>query len=190
MLDRANVRYVLTEKAVDSRVGHPLLLDGSTRVLRNDSALPRAYVARAWRAVHSNAEAAAYMQGPGADDSRVPTIEGAPADGAGPHELVPVPIQSSVPERVVIDLSEAPAGWLVLTDSADPGWSATLDGRPAQIHYANGYQRSVEVAAGSHQLVLTYRTPGLLAGAIASAAGLSIAMLWFLVPAIWRRRRA
>jgi len=189
MLDRASVGYVLTERAVDPAGTMPLLLDGPTRILRNDTMLPRAYVARAWVAVRSNAEAASYMQGPGTADSRVPAIEDAASDGSGAHEPVAVPIVSPVPEQVEIDLTGAPAGWLVLTDSQDEGWTATLDGQPAAIHYANGYQRAVEVPVGSRHLVFRYRTPGLVLGAAVSACGLLTTLAWCCIPALIRRRR-
>lgn len=196
MLDRAHVTFILTSHplapAAQLEAHHlRLLRDGPTRVLRNESALPRAYVARRWHDVHGNAEAAAYMQGPGADDPRVPTIDDAGAEGGGAASPTSVPVQDVTPEEVALDLSQAPAGWLVLTDSNEQGWSATLDGREVPIHDANGYQRAVYVSAEAQRLVFHYRTPGLVSGAAASLTALLALLAWLLAPRLrrWRRTR-
>ena len=61
-------------------------------------------------------------------------------------------------------------GWLVVTDAYDPGWGATVDGRPAEVLAANALFRAVPVPAGRHRVEMTYRPPGLAAGAALSGS--------------------
>lgn len=60
---------------------------------------------------------------------------------------------------------------LVLSVAYSDGWSATVDGVPADIYKADLGFMSVRVPAGTHEVVLTYRTPYLLTGAILSGLG-------------------
>jgi hypothetical protein len=47
-------------------------------------------------------------------------------------------------------------GYLVLLDSFDPGWSATVDGESAEVVRAWGVYRAVRVAPGAHTVEFTY----------------------------------
>jgi uncharacterized membrane protein YfhO len=77
------------------------------------------------------------------------------------------------------------AGLLVLNDVFTTGWTAEVDGRPAEIVPANYLARGVWVPAGAHRVAFRYRTPGLLAGwLILAGGGLVLALL------AWRERRA
>jgi hypothetical protein len=49
---------------------------------------------------------------------------------------------------------------LVLTDLAYPGWTATVNGAPAQIHKAYGFARAVELSAGSSTVELSFQPTG------------------------------
>ena len=54
--------------------------------------------------------------------------------------------------------SDGPAVF-VTRDSFAPGWTATVDGRPAGVRRANGKHRAVVVAAGRHRVRLRYAPP-------------------------------
>ncbi len=69
-------------------------------------------------------------------------------------------------------------GWLVLADAFDPGWTADVGGRPAQVYRANGPFMAVPVPAGSSVVSVRYRPRSLMFGAALSAlALLSLAYL-------------
>ncbi|MBM7000289.1 YfhO family protein [bacterium] len=67
------------------------------------------------------------------------------------------------------------------------GWSATVDGEPAEVHLADLGFMSVDIPAGTHEVVLTYHTPHLRKAAILSAIGVALAVATCL--ALRRRRR-
>ena len=101
----------------------------------------------------------------------------ADADASGTARIV-----GDEPERVVIETESAAPAYLVLADTFDPGWSATLDGRPAPIRPAFVAFRAVFVPAGRHQVVFRYRPAGFLGGLIASMIGLALAVVLLAWP--------
>lgn len=67
------------------------------------------------------------------------------------------------------------------------GWSATVDGQPAQIEQANVGFMAVKLDAGSHQVELQYETPNLCTGAVLSCVGMLLAVGIVIVS---KKRRA
>lgn len=61
--------------------------------------------------------------------------------------------------------------FLCLTIPYSEGWRATVDGEETDLLVANTVFMGLPLAKGSHEIVLTYRTPGLSAGALLSLAG-------------------
>ena len=55
-------------------------------------------------------------------------------------------------------------GFVVLRDSFDPSWRATVDGAPAQVVRANGLYRAVSIPAGRHVIRFRYRPRALGVG--------------------------
>jgi hypothetical protein len=71
-----------------------------------------------------------------------------------PNERAPTPIEPKIllhaDEVVVVRVATPVAGYLRLADPYDPGWSATIDGRPTRVYPADHYARAVFVPAGDH----------------------------------------
>jgi len=76
-------------------------------------------------------------------------------------------------------------GFLVLSDSHDPGWRARLDGEPVEILRANWAFRAVPVPAGRHVVELCYAPASFRRGVALAAAALVLGV----VPALGRGRR-
>lgn len=53
-----------------------------------------------------------------------------------------------------------------------PGWRAWIDGREVEVETVNLAAMAVEVPAGAHTVVWSYRPPGLVAGALLTVLGL------------------
>jgi membrane protein YfhO len=108
---------------------------------------------------------------------------GTPADAApaGTGELGQVRIAHYAPESVELDVDARQPAVLVLNDAFYEGWSATVDGQPAPILPANVVVRGVRVPAGTHHVSFSYRTPGLVLGAIISLVTLGLLGLAVLV---------
>lgn len=75
-------------------------------------------------------------------------------------------------------------GLLFFSVAHSEGWTALVDGREAPILQADFGFMAVPLDAGGHEVVLTYRTPYLVQGAMLSAMGVAgVALL-----SAWRRR--
>ena len=59
--------------------------------------------------------------------------------------------------RVAVDAPRA--AYLIVRRTHAPGWSATVNGRPAPIVPANGRHQAVAVPAGASEVALRYRSP-------------------------------
>jgi uncharacterized membrane protein YfhO len=70
--------------------------------------------------------------------------------------------------RRTIDLVVAQPGYLVLAYTYYPGWTATVDGRPAEILRADYVLLAVPVEAGQHRVELVYRPLSFIVGAAIS----------------------
>ena len=81
------------------------------------------------------------------------------------------------PDRSEMEVTTDAAAYLVVVDAYDPGWLATIDGRPAPVLRANVAFRAVEVPAGTHRVRFVYRprsvTLGVAVSALATAAALA-----------------
>lgn len=88
---------------------------------------------------------------------------------------------------LVIDVEAPSRGFLVVNDSAYPGWRARVDGRHVPVLRANAVVRAVPVEGGRHRVVLEYRPSSVLVGVAVSAATL---LLLGTLRIDWRRARA
>lgn len=83
----------------------------------------------------------------------------------------------------------ARAGWLVVPESWDRGWSARLDGREVPVLRANYSQMAIPVTAGHATLRLRFTPPGLALGALASAATVALTALAAMSGVVRRSRQ-
>ncbi|WZO96389.1 YfhO family protein [Isosphaeraceae bacterium EP7] len=95
-------------------------------------------------------------------------------------------IEVDLPERVEVSTASAGSAYLVLADTGDPGWSATLDGKPAPIRAAYLAFRAVAMPAGEHRVIFTYQPARWTEGLILTIGGL----LTSLACLAWPRRLA
>ncbi|MCA9916922.1 MAG: YfhO family protein [Anaerolineales bacterium] len=66
--------------------------------------------------------------------------------------------------ETAVQINTTQPAYLLLTDMAAPGWTAKMDGQPAEIVTANYAFRAVFVPVGQHEVQFSYRPPGWLAG--------------------------
>ncbi len=188
LLDRGSVSLVLAAVPLQDPGLLPL---GQSPLFsyRNEAALPRAYLATRWSAAESAEQAARWIFREGLGQLEVPVVEGAASSSAqAPASLLAAEVQEQGPNRMLVTLpAAAPAGLLVLSDSWDEGWSAWVDGEPAELLIANGYQRGVLLGAGARRVELRYLPQGLGMGALLSLLALLAVAAW-AGWARWRRR--
>jgi hypothetical protein len=185
------------------------LLD--VRVLRNETALPRAWVVHRVRAVppilgSRPSDRAALMreilyqndtywhepETPVRDPRLVAWVEtDRPEElarsvsrlDADPSEVATITLDS--PQRVELTARLETPGLVVVADVYYPGWTLTVDSRPAAILRTNRAMRGVALPAGTHHLAFRYEPASFRIG-----IGLSILGLVALaVLGVWAIRR-
>jgi len=129
---------------------------------------PRAFVTSSWVAASSQ-RAALNALAPRGRDPRAVVLEDVDAGPSAPPEISPCFATFARPERVEIACRSG-GGYAVLLDEYTDGWSATVDGAPADIRRADGLFRAIAIPPGVHRVVFAYETPGLALGLSVSLA--------------------
>lgn len=170
---------------------------GDVKIYRNLAGATRAYAVGQARVVADDEAALAALADPAFDPAREVVLLAGELQAQGLVEQVanlnralldaPLRVESYEPERVALRVAMPEAGVLVLADSWDPGWQATVDGRPAAILRGNLLFRAVILPAGEHDLVFEFRPASLRTGALASALA-GVILLSLVVWSIMARR--
>jgi len=190
LFDRTAARYLIVDQRLDRTAQAfgqqlPLLFErDGVRVYENAAALPRArFVSRVQREEGEGPQALARLAGETIDPRRVALVDRLPPSGFSgtDSEGGSVDFLVDEPERVVLRVHAPAAGFLLLADQYTPGWSATVDGAPADVLRADHVFRAVEVPAGASEVVFRYRPWSLRIGALISCATALV------VIALWRR---
>lgn len=141
---------------------------------RNDEALPRVSLAFAGRGIPADEMAARIAEGR-MEPAREALWVGEGAVGAGgaaATDAKSVELVADDAELLLVRTWARTEAVLVVADSMDPGWTATLDGNPVPILPVWGLIRGVVVPAGPHLVEMRYRPPGWPAGPVVSLLAL------------------
>lgn len=77
-------------------------------------------------------------------------------------------------DRVELEANLERPGMVVLADVYYPGWTLTVDGRPAPVFRANRMMRGAALPSGRHKLVYEFRPASFRYGLVASGVGLGV----------------
>jgi hypothetical protein len=152
---------------------------------------PRVYLSQKPERADTPVEPAALFARPDYLNGDVDVIETPEGALPGPAPDGRARIEAYAPEQVRVRVETPHPAVLILLDSFDTGWTATLDnGVAVPIRRANALVRAVVVPAGTHRVTFAYQTPLLKAGAWASLTGV-VVCLGLVAQARWlpRRRR-
>lgn len=189
ILDALSVRYVLdrTENASTQQV----FPTGSFRnvqslenwtVYENTGVLPRAFIARNTRVADDTEEIGRIFFAPDFDP-RTTAIVPSIADTRSLQSATgTADITSYEPEHLVIRTESDKDALLVVTDTFDPNWRATVDGISADIIPVNIAFRGVAVPGGSHTVTMSYAPRSVTIGSvisIGSIIALCVRLLFF-----------
>jgi hypothetical protein len=153
----------------------PVYDDGGAQILRNERALPRAWLVAEAESVNSD-EALQRIRGQGAafDPRRTALLEVQPGNlpalpGGAMSSSASAKILAYENNSLRIETIADTASVLVVSESNYPGWVATVDGASAPIHTADFLLRGIVLTAGSHRVEMRYTAPAARNGLIISA---------------------
>jgi hypothetical protein len=187
------VRYVLAPAGAEGVGGtdadepiRRVYAGDDATIFENRLAAPRVLVPQDVTVADSAAAARAEIVSDGFDPRRTAVVErdevGASAGGLAGAGTVAVSREENA--EVQLDVALDRRGLVVLNDSMVDGWSVEIDGEPAQALHVNTVMRGVVVDAGRHEVVWSYRVPGLrlgLAISLLAAAALLAGTILLLV---------
>jgi hypothetical protein len=150
------------------------------RFYRTRDPLPRVFVVG--RARPERGEALEALTRDDFDPRQEAYVEGMPAARGDRGVAGGARVVLDAPERLVVDVSAARPGWLIVTDNFYPGWMAERDGKSLPIRRGNFLFRAVEVPAGESRVVLRYRPRSFLLGAVGSLIALGAGLGWVWAP--------
>ncbi len=185
------VRYLIVPTGVDAPVaGRVVASTAGYDLLEVYGWEPRASVVPSWDVVASEADAFRRVLAAGFDPAREAVLETgpglAPVDGAVPGEATYSEID---PEHVFVRVDAPAASIVVVRNSFDEGWSATVDGRAADVLPVDGLLQGVGVEAGRHEIALTYRDPAIGRGLAASGVVWAALLAVVVAARVVERRR-
>ena len=187
-LDRLGVALVIAKQPPLVPIG-PVVARGRRdgtpfAIYANLDAMPRAYVLP-YAAITANTTDSAALP---AVDPKVAVLMPADPLSSAPGPRQPFTTADYEPrgtDRVVVRVKTEAPGLMVVADAWMPGWSATVDGRPSPVLRGDLAFRVVPLPGpGRHEVVMTYRAPGLVSGAAITATS----MFAMLIGASFPRR--
>lgn len=201
LLDLLNARYiVIPNDAVGTRPRADIMVliatypevfrNDSVRILENPDAMPRAWLAHDVQYADP-ARIPAIISGDGFDPARTVVLGGDPADSiqrpapVGPESVEIIRYED---DTVVLEVTAATDGMLVLSETFERGWHARVDGESAPVEQAYGVLRAVPVTAGTQTVELTYDPWSLRYGLYLSLAGAALSVA-VIVTFVVRRSR-
>ncbi len=189
----------------DSRTGafYPVVLSDVYRLVHSgdvkiyEALTPpaRAFLAHRSCTVPTEDNVLSLMRGPEYDPSQVVALIGTPFPGetcdlaSGPSTVVgeSVSVIRYDATEVTIDVVAKTSGYLVLTDTWYPGWTATREplstvasAEPVEISQADVLFRAVRIDPGTWRVTFSYRPVSHIIGAAISFAGLVTLALYTL----------
>lgn len=110
----------------------------------------------------------------GAPPDTVVLDAGGPVGGSPAGRPATVDVLEDSGDTIRARVAAPAAGYLVVADALQQGWTVTVDGRPAVLRPADHAMVAVDVPAGTHEVSLAYRPPGRPAGAAVTLLGLLV----------------
>lgn len=163
--DGSSVPVVLSTEGRYRRVH-----SGDVKVYEVLDALPRAFVVHQAQVITDDTVAIATMRDPSFDPAeKVILAEGREIDAVAQTQAT-VTVSRYEPEAVILQATLQAPGYLVLSDTWYPGWTATVDGQGATVERANVNSRAVYLEAGTHEMRFIYAPSSYRAGIVVSAA--------------------
>ena len=113
---------------------------------------------------------------PGFDPEKEIVQPAGPATAHDPAFAAECQLKEAIPDRLRIDARLDAAGYVVVTDAFDSGWTARVDGHAVPLLRANVGFRAVAVPKGRHEVEMLYRPRGLWLGLTATATALVLVL--------------
>lgn len=149
--------------------------DGPCALYEFTGALPRAKLYNSWQVSTNDDETLKQLASPAFNPAQKVFVAAplpAPAPANPNQSAGTVDFTSYAPKQIVLQAKAAAPSVLLLNDKFDPGWKATVDGKPAALLRCNYIMRGVQVPPGEHQI--EFRFPPSFTALSISVSGIAV----------------
>ncbi len=111
--------------------------------------------------------------------------------GAPQDQVALVKLTAYEPNELKYETESGKGGVVVFSEIYYPGWTATIDGNPAELGRVDYVLRALKVPAGKHQIVLTFKPKSInTTETIAYIAGVVLLLALLMVCYVeWKKRK-
>ena len=109
-----------------------------------------------------------------ADEKFRSMLEGTPLDSGT------VVLKQRTANELTYEISSPKGGLAVLSEVYYPGWTATIDGKPAEVGRVNYILRALKIPAGKHDVVMTFRPTTVTTTETIAFVAIALIILGFL----------
>jgi uncharacterized membrane protein YfhO len=146
-------------------------------VWRNPDPMPRVWAVHTVKRVKDDDELRDAVRDPALDFHReAAMLNEAPALEVCPGEDQ-VQLTRRRTDRLTVSAKLSCTGMVILAETYYPGWTATVDGKPARVYEVWGALRGVVVEAGEHEVRFAYRPLSVYAGAALTVLGILLTLV-------------
>ncbi|MCK4546038.1 MAG: hypothetical protein KAW17_01230 [Candidatus Eisenbacteria sp.] len=183
ILDLYNTKYVITGRRLTGGAFEEVMTMGDLHLYRNRTVLPRAFVVFDYEVIPQGADAMERLLEPEFDYRRTLILAEHPPGLTADQSRDPVQAEVLAygPNEIRVGTRTEAPGLLFLGDNYFPYWRGSVDGRAVPVLRCDCAFRAVPVPAGSHEVVLRYRSEPLVAGGIVSGAFGVLVLGWMVV---------
>jgi len=194
-LDASNVKYFLTVIPLPDESESSTLYDlkksgfkevfrdGRVFVFENQDVLDRAYFPSKIINVSTQEEALKAISQPGFDPTKEVVVQDAPqiSQKQSGGKLVNI---NHLDGRVDLDITTETEGFLVLSDSYDPGWKVLINNTRSKIYKTNSSLMGIVIPPGDSHITFSYLPDSFTKGILISATALLISGTLFWIQKI------
>ena len=183
LLERYGITLAIVPAQMVAGAAHKPLAERGAYALLDRLAIPPAVVALDWTFTVDVATALAELF---PDGKRAPQTlvvlagHGAPSQESTGH-MAPCTIDQWRDGAIDLGCTSPIDAFAVVSSSAVPGWTATVDDREAPWLTADVIRRAVAIPAGTHRVHWRYRTPGMTLALVLAALGIAALIALSLV---------
>jgi hypothetical protein len=198
LFDVLNVKYVLL--APDDRLDHPAvahIYNGECGIFENRTAFPRAFFVGGGISCVSEKEALDRVSKFTSEDFKRTVVLEEPLDGesercaaAAQDSLIGAKLLRKTPNDRLYSVTCPEAGFLVISENYDRGWTCSVDGKRQRVLRGNYFMQTVALNPGNHTVSLSYRPVDILLGYGVSLAGWIILSLFGAAIVVARLRKS
>ena len=117
-----------------------------------------------------------------ADEKFRAVLDGSPLDSGS------VQVTAHDLDCLKYTISSPKGGVVVFSEIYYPGWTVTIDGKPAELGRVNYVLRALKVPAGKHQVVMTFHPASITTTNSVAYAALAVIIALFAF-ALWRQSK-